>query len=547
MAEKKKPSAKRKAAAKKPAGTAASRSDPVRVLVELTVPVAEGPQAAFSVGATAFDAAGFQADSAWEPIPVGSPPDAAAALEAAFQETVLVRGSVAKDQMAALEKQENVMGVWLDTPVAPFQFQHKDFVETVESAAFGVCPIPPCDCPPPMTAKGDIPAVRGYLGVDQIWASGIKGQGIVVGVVDGGLTTPSRVAGGNIPNVVGGPKADWGQKAFWGGHGEMSATDVLGMASAAKLYDLRLPDSAADSLGAVISDAIAGFQWAINRHKSDGTPHILTNSWGIYQKSWDPDYATNPNHPFTRKVVDAVNEGILVLFAAGNCGQACPSSRCGSDSGPGKSIWGANGHPLVMTVGAANIKDELIGYSSQGPAALDPQKPDFCGISHFKGYYAVDNGTSAACPVVAGVVALLKQAKPDLTQAAAKACLKKTAKNIGPAGWDQHSGSGIIQAKAAMGCVVPTPTKPCERERQRALRCRALYRRTRNRRYLCCFYYWAARYYRCRYLESRNRRDLCRFYLYAARYFLCVYRLTRNRRYYLRYRRYRALYQRTCR
>ncbi|MCP4248106.1 MAG: S8 family serine peptidase, partial [bacterium] len=247
--------------------------------------------------------------------------------------------------------------------------------------------------------------------------------------------------GGKIGRVIGGPKGDWGMKAFWGGHGEMCATDVLGMAPEAQLYDLRLPDSGADSLGAVISDALAGFQWAINQHRNNGTPQVLTNSWGIYRKSWDPSYATDPNHIFTRKVVDAVNEGIVVLFAAGNCGGTCPSKKCSSDNGPGKSIWGANGHPLVITVGAANTKEQLIGYSSQGPAALDPQKPDFCSISHFKGYFASDTGTSAACPVAAGVVALLKQCKKNLTPAAAKAVLKATAKNIGPAGWDQHSGS----------------------------------------------------------------------------------------------------------
>nr|WP_262984679.1 hypothetical protein [Nostoc sp. PA-18-2419] len=55
--------------------------------------------------------------------------------------------------------------------------------------------------------------------------------------------------------------------------------------------------------------------------------------------------------------------------------------RCGSDTGSNKSIWGANGHPRVMTVGAVNKNEEIIGYSSQGPAAFDPKKPDFCSIS----------------------------------------------------------------------------------------------------------------------------------------------------------------------
>lgn len=547
MATKKTQATKKQGAS---AAASAAGSGSVRVLVELKVSRTAGPEAALSLGAPSFESAGFAVDEGFGAVPLGTPPEAAATLEAEHEERVLVRGSIAEDQMAELEQQEHIEGVWLDTRIAAFPAgdpageEQRPFVDTVESAAFGTCPIPPCDCSPSV-AKGDFAAVRRYLGVDQIWAAGHRGSGIVVGVVDGGITTPARVAGGRVPKVVGGPKSDWGQKAFWGRHGEMTGSDVLAMAPDARLYDIRLPDATiGDPLSAQISDAIAGYHWAINRHRADGTPHVLTNSWGIYQKAWDPVYACDAAHPFTRKVVEAVNEGILVLFAAGNCGQACPDGRCGGDVGEGKSIWGANGHPRVMTVGAANIQEQLIGYSSQGPACLDPHKPDFCGISHFKGYFAVDTGTSAACPIVAGVVALLKQAKSGLTQDAAKQALKRTAKNLGTAGWDRASGSGIIQAKRAYDLI--RPTRPCQRELANARRYYTLYRRTRRRIYLCYYYYWAALYFRCLYLRTRNRRYLCAFYLWAARYLLCLYRATGNRRYYDLYRRYLTAYRR-CR
>ena len=552
MAEKKKASKKSKAdessATTRPAASNGS-SERIRVLVEVRIPDVEAPEAMLSMAAPALDVAAFQLDTDWQPIPLPPPADMAASLETARERTFLVRGSVTEEERADLEAQERVVQVWDDTPIAPFPHgDDEHFVQPIESAGMAACPIPPCDCAPG-TAKGDLAAVRSYLGVDQIWSDGVRGTGVVVGVVDGGITTPGRVAGGNIPNVIDGPKSDWGQKAFWGGHGEMCATDVRGMADDVRLYDIRLPDSDFDPVAAVISDALAGFQWAISRHRTDGTPHILTNSWGIFQKSWDPAYATDPNHPFTRKVVEALDEGILVLFAAGNCGATCPDGRCDADNGPGKSIWGANGHPRVMTVGAANIREELIGYSSQGPAALDPHKPDFCSISHFKGYFASDSGTSAATPIAAGVVALLTQKGKsvgiDLTQARAKEALKKTAKDIGPGGWDQHSGSGIIQAKKAHDYLYPAAT-PCERERENARRCRADYRRTGQRRYLCCYLYWGAMYYRCRYRETGNRRYLCLYYLWAARYLYCRFRETRDRRFYDLYRRYYELYRR-CR
>ena len=237
----------------------------------------------------------------------------------------------------------------------------------------------------------------------------------------------------------------------------MCAFDASGMAPDAKIYDIALLQ-AGGGISGLLSDAIKAFQWAIDKYKNDGTPQILSNSWGMFQKSWAPNYATNINHPVTRKVVEAINTGIIVTFAAGNCGSQCPSGKCGTDTGPGKSIWGANGHPKVITVGAANIREEWIGYTSQGPAALDPKKPDFCAPSHFTGARTSDNGTSAACPICAGVIALYRSHDPKLRQDQAKEALQKTSKNLCSAGWDPHSGWGMIQGERAFNYLVRRPS-----------------------------------------------------------------------------------------
>jgi serine protease AprX len=450
-----------------PTGSTAKGDGQMSILVELRVPAAESEVSAKDM-ALAFSAQSFQLDPSYEPVPVTPHSDEAARMAAAGEKTLVVRGTIRPEKIPELEAQPNVVKVWKDTPIAGFSTmlleEQPTTVTPVE--AFGTCPIGTCDCSP-STAKGTIGDVANYLGVNSIWANGYRGDGIVVGVVDGGITAQGRTISGSdtsnpawpnklIPHVIGGwPASDWGTTGVdWGWHANMCSTDVLGMAPHAQIYDIRI---ASGTLGGTISNALAGFQWAINQHKANGTPQILTNSWGIFQEAWDTVYAHDPNHPFTRKVVEALDEGIMVLFAAGNCGDTCPDSRCGSDVGPGKSIWGANGHPRVMTVGAVNKNEQFVGYSSEGPAALDPNKPDFCSITHFKGFFNSDSGTSAATPICAGVVALLKQAKPALTQDAAKNALKNTAKNIGPAGWDQYSGEGIIQAKAALNSIVAAP------------------------------------------------------------------------------------------
>jgi serine protease AprX len=420
-----------------------------KVLVELRVSRSQGVMGASeNVGASVSS---FRLDTAYEPVPVAASSNVAASIMAANEETYIIRGEVEERSLAELEAQPNVLKVYKDTPIAPFnpsvlEKTTYDLVKPMDGK--GNCPVGTCDCSP-TTPKGTIADVAKYFGVDQIWAAGFKGQGIVVGVVDGGITAEGRPVDPSegirrINNVIGGPAQDWGTKArSWGEHGNMCATDILGMAPEAKLYDCRIAG------GDSISNALSVFQWAINRHRTDGTPHILSNSWGIYQKSWDEFYATNPDHPFTRKVVEAINEGIIILFAAGNCGGTCPADRCGGDSGAGKSIWGANGHPLVMTVGAVNKDEQFVGYSSQGPAALDPNKPDFCSVTHFRGYFGSDNGTSAACPIAAGVAALFTQAKPGITQEEMKNLFKQTAKNIGEPGFDQNTGAGILQPKTA--------------------------------------------------------------------------------------------------
>jgi hypothetical protein len=440
-----------------------------RVLVEMRLPRNLNAAAALQWASRA-DVNGFELDPGYPPVPVSPEPDKAARLAANDEQVVIVRGTVGKQRRAELESQPNVIKVWDDAPIGPFRgsvMQPPGTREAEEEVAvelpsvvspmegFGTCPIGTCDCSPTV-AKGTIADVAQYLGVDQIWGGGIRGTGIVIGIVDGGITAvgrpvkPAESGTAKVARVIGGwPTADWGTTAAaWSNHGNMTSTDALGMAPDAQVYDIRISD------GDAVSNALAGFQWAIDQHRLNGTPQILSNSWGVF--SGVSQYATDPNHPFTRKVVEAINEGILMLFAAGNCGGTCPDGRCAS-SGPGQSIWGANGHPLVMSVGAVNKNEQFVGYSSQGPASLDPQKPDFCSITHFQGYFASDSGTSAATPIAAGVVALLKQSTPTATQDQIKQLLKDTAKDIGPAGWDQHSGAGIIRAKAAFDRLAGAP------------------------------------------------------------------------------------------
>lgn len=419
-----------------------------RVIIEVKKPIRQPPEEAVMKASTLPRlAASFLLDERFTPLPARRPVHHYALFGMDFEEdSVLLRGEIEPQEEAALQNDPSVVALWSDAPIAPFDCTSTEREGPSLSLTMqpGYTPCDQADCDY-ATPKGTLAEVVTYLGCDAIWAAGFRGEGIVIGICDTGVRRS------DVPAVVDGWSADptipWGTDAP--GHGTMCAFDAIGVCPEARILDIGILKSPGPGFSGFISDAILAYEWAIRRHRADGTPHILSNSWGMYQQAWAPDYATDPRHPFTMKVLEAIREGIIVCFAAGNCGGRCPDSRCGSDLGNGRSIWGANGHEEVITVGAATIRGEWAGYSSQGPAALCDRKPDFCAPSHFRGYTRSDAGSSAACPVCAGVIGLLKQVRPRLRQAQARRILSATALNLCAPAWDYQTGHGMIQAHAA--------------------------------------------------------------------------------------------------
>ncbi|MEO1679950.1 MAG: S8 family serine peptidase [Pseudomonadota bacterium] len=320
------------------------------------------------------------------------------------------------------------------------------------------------DCRPFRPAV-ELDVLRDLLGVDALWNSGFRGQNIIVGILDEGVD-------GNAYPVVGGfARPDAALQpgaASVSSHGSMCAADVMVAAPFSRLYDypfLGIPRS---------GGALQMFQAVLNQRNVDGTPHLTNNSYGF---TGVPDVASfpnheihNPNHPLHRKVREVVAAGVPCFFAAGNCGQNCPSGDCHpSGIGPGISIHASNSLAEVITVAAVNSRHERIGYSSQGPGMFEQQKPDVASYSHFFGNFGpgrpaggttddFDNGTSAATPVAAGVAAALMSANPALTPAQLKDLMINTSADVGPVvGWDPDHGHGIVNAAAAFMAMNPGP------------------------------------------------------------------------------------------
>lgn len=305
-------------------------------------------------------------------------------------------------------------------------------------------------------AVGSSRDVARVLGVPALRKARLSGRNVRIAIVDTGID------GQRIPNVREGWSADGQYQPGSAGvdHGTMCAFDAHIAAPEAELLDYALLRNA-EALTSFLSDAIAAFADLIGRLQSKPGPLVVNNSWAVFDRSDDApigspeNYSTNPDHPFNQITGSLVEAGADVLFAAGNCGSQCPDSRCGrGDTGPDASIHGANSHPDVITVAAITIDGRRLGYSSQGGGGLARRKPDVAAPSHFagSGVYDADGGTSAACPVAAGVVAALRQHRllKALPATRMKALLQKTAVRTDGMGWDTDLGYGTINAARAL-------------------------------------------------------------------------------------------------
>jgi subtilisin family serine protease len=144
----------------------------------------------------------------------------------------------------------------------------------------------------------------------------------------------------------------------------------------------------------------------------------------------------------------------------------CLGARALEHVTPAGSIIGHPALPEVVSVAAIDAADpgldQVESFSSRGPARIDfptredRAKPDLAGfdgvsISNAGGFPACPPfcaffGTSAASPHTAGVAALLLQKNPSMTPRAVQIALRQGAADIGPAGFDNTSGFGRLDA-----------------------------------------------------------------------------------------------------
>lgn len=201
-----------------------------------------------------------------------------------------------------------------------------------------------------------------------------------------------------------------------------------------------------------------GFSWAWQNGID-----VISNSWGGYA----------PSNIITDAISDALTlgrqgKGCIVVFAAGNenntnvryPGNYFPEilvvgamSPCGERKSPTsceqETWWGSCYGPTldVVAPGVKIATTDRQGQNGYGPG-------DY--IEHF-------NGTSSACPFVAGVAALVVSANPNLTGKEVRDIIESTTRKVrtdlyqyntvvdrANGSWNFEMGYGLVDAKSAV-------------------------------------------------------------------------------------------------
>ncbi len=294
----------------------------------------------------------------------------------------------------------------------------------------------------------------------------------VVQNVYGAINLADEFSGLPVTYIEGGDNTDVG-----GGHGTHVAGIVAGTGrESGGAYEGVAPGAKivafASGVGLSLLNTLGGFDYAA-KNRERYNIRVITNSWGSTSDKGD----FNPDHPTNVASKLLNDQGVVVVFSAGNSGP-----------NPGTITGNYKKAPWVITVAASDKNRALANFSSRGvkdktvtvtnqsgetfvsedrPTVTAPGvnivstraagssltplavRQDINLTPEQLAYYTTLSGTSMAAPHVAGIVALILDANPNLTPAQVKGIIEGTADLMpGYEAWEV--GAGFVNAYDAV-------------------------------------------------------------------------------------------------
>jgi subtilisin family serine protease len=290
------------------------------------------------------------------------------------------------------------------------------------------------------------------LNILPTWEMGITGSGAIIAVVDDGLYISHPDLADNIATGLSYDYTTGGTNPTGGAHGTAVAgtvaavsntIGVVGSAFNAKLAGFNLLQSQSD----------ANTFDAMTRQKA--IVSVSNNSWGVADDFGD--FAADGGNLWISavndgtdngRVVNGVAKGVVYLWAAGN----------GGDGEDNSNYDGNANYNRILAIGGVDSEGKHPSYAEEGANVLvagptltidaypfnpstNPHKGIYTTYPMGRGdidsnhttsgsldYRSYFNGTSAATPAVAGVVALILSANPNLSWRDARWILASTAR-----------------------------------------------------------------------------------------------------------------------
>ncbi|MED5323025.1 MAG: S8 family serine peptidase, partial [Planctomycetota bacterium] len=367
----------------------------------------------------------------------------------------LVRVEATSDVIFEIAARSDVLEVHLNAPIELVQ----PFEGEPDSGSMGLGGVEPG------VAEIQAPAA---------WAMGYDGTGALVAIVDTGAdgnheSLASRWRGldpayaGNPQWAFDDPFQDPPDEDFptdSGDHGTHclgsivggAPGDSIGVAPGAEWIAGATIDQGG-GIDQTLADAIETFEWVVDPDGDPSTmfdvPDVCSNSWGVTGFHGVPD-CDNQLWSF----IDAMETtGVVVVFAAGNEGPSSSTIRRPAD----RNTTAFTTLAVGAVDGNSGIDFPMASFSSRGPVYCNPfgqsgVKPDISApglevrSANANGGYTEKSGTSMACPHIAGVVALMRGANPELPVQELKQIMFDTATDRGAPGKDNDYGWGVVNA-----------------------------------------------------------------------------------------------------
>jgi subtilisin family serine protease len=285
-----------------------------------------------------------------------------------------------------------------------------------------------------------------------------RGSGVTVAVIDSGVNpnvsdlAGSVTTGPDYSGVSTSPSnPNWGVHGTWmaslvvgHGHGPGDSDGIVGAAPGARVLSIRVITDAGDpNYAAYQAEPAAKGQSEL----AEAITYAVNHGAGVISMSLG--YSTQ-SLTVRKALQDAYDHNVVVVASAGNSGDSAGAAG----TGHAPYSYPAN-YPGVLGVAAVNQFGQVADFSTENLSVQVAAPGNNVPAQGNDGQYWYVSGTSPACALTAGVVALIKSEYPGLTDTQViSAITSTTTLSTRPrGGWDQQIGFGVVNAANALAAA----------------------------------------------------------------------------------------------